>query len=112
MTAPTRYPCTTNPDAAKWYWDTIRDNILSKGFDSLWADETEPDLPPNGSYYHIGPGTRYYNVYPLFHTGALYDGFRRDTDHRGLILSRDAYLGVQSKGFVVWVFDISPPGTH
>jgi len=98
---------TTNPEAAKWYWETIRDNILSKGFDSLWADETEPDLPPNGSYYHIGPGTRYYNVYPLFHTGALYDGFRRDTTHRALILSRDAYLGVQSKGTIVWSSDIS-----
>ena len=69
---------TTNPDAAKWYWNTIRDNILSKGFDSLWADETEPDLPPNGAYYKIGPGTQYYNVYPLLHVGAIYDGFRRD----------------------------------
>ncbi len=25
---------TTNPDAAAWYWKTIRDNIISKGFDS------------------------------------------------------------------------------
>ena len=82
---------TTNPDAAAWYWKTIRDNILSKGFDSLWADETEPDLPPNGSYYKIGPGTQFYNVYPLFHTGALSDGFRRDLPQkRALILSRDA----------------------
>ena len=61
---------TTNPEAARWYWETIRDNILSKGFDSLWIDETEPDLPPNGSYFHIGPGTRYFNIYPLFHTAA------------------------------------------
>ena len=45
---------------------------------SFWADETEPDLPPNGSYFYIGPGTRFFNVYPLFHTAALYDGFRRD----------------------------------
>jgi len=99
---------TTNPDAAKWYWGVIRDNILSKGFDSLWADETEPDLPPNGAYYHVGPGTRYFNVYPLFHTGALYDGFRRDTDHRGLILSRDAYTGIQRNGVIVWSSDIYP----
>jgi len=99
---------TTNPDAAKWYWKTIKDNILSKGFDSLWADETEPDLPPNGSYYHIGPGTEYFNVYPLFHTGALYDGFRADTDHRALILSRDGYLGVQHNGAIVWSSDIFP----
>jgi len=99
---------TTNPDAAKWYWATIRDNILSKGFDALWADETEPDLPPNGSYYHIGPGTQYFNVYPLFHTASLYNGFRADTDHRALILSRDGYLGVQHNGSFVWSSDIFP----
>jgi len=100
---------TTNPDAAKWYWNTIRDNIISKGFDSLWADETEPDLPPNGAYYKIGPGTQYYNVYPLLHVGAIYDGFRRDLPQkRGLILSRDAYTGIQRKGAIVWSSDIYP----
>ena len=99
---------TTNPEAARWYWDTIRDNILSKGFDALWMDETEPDLPPNGSYFHIGPGTRYFNVYPLFHTSAIYAGFRRDVKHRALILSRDAYLGAQRNGTLFWSSDIDP----
>ncbi|HVN06941.1 MAG TPA: TIM-barrel domain-containing protein [Bryobacteraceae bacterium] len=99
---------TTNPEAARWYWNTIRDNILSKGFDSLWMDETEPDLPPNGSYFYIGPGTRYFNVYPLFHTSAIYDGFRRDIAHRALILSRDAYLGAQRNGTIFWSSDIYP----
>jgi len=100
---------TTNPEAAAWYWKTVRENILSKGFDSLWADETEPDLPPNGAYYHIGPGTQYFNVYPLFHVGALYDGFRKDEpERRALTLSRDAYLGIQSKGAIVWSSDIAP----
>ena len=100
---------TTNPDAAKWYWKTVHENIVNKGFDSLWADETEPDLPPNGAYFHIGPGTQYFNVYPLFHTGALYDGLRKDEPgRRALVLSRDAYLGVQSKGTIVWSSDIQP----
>jgi alpha-D-xyloside xylohydrolase len=99
---------TSNPDAAKWYWDVIRDNIISKGFDSIWADETEPDLPPNGSYFFAGPGTEYFNIYPLVHTGAIYDGFRRDVKHRALILSRDAYLGSQRNGTMVWSSDISP----
>ena len=100
---------TTNPDAAKWYWKTIRDNIISKGFDSLWADETEPDLPPDGAYFHIGPGTQYFNVYPLLHTAALYNGFREDEPgRRALILSRDAYLGVQRNGTIVWSSDIYP----
>ncbi|HTQ55666.1 MAG TPA: glycoside hydrolase family 31 protein [Bryobacteraceae bacterium] len=99
---------TTNPEAARWYWDTIRDNILSLGFDALWMDETEPDLPPNGSYFSIGPGTRYFNVYPLFHTSAIYDGFRRDRRQRALILSRDAYLGAQRNGTIFWSSDIYP----
>jgi alpha-D-xyloside xylohydrolase len=100
---------TTNPEAASWYWNTIRDNIMNLGFDSLWADETEPDLPPNGAYYHIGPGTQFFNVYPLFHTAALYDGFRKDeTDRRALILSRDAYTGAQKNGAIFWSSDIYP----
>ena len=99
---------TSNADAARWYWDTIRDNIISKGFDSLWADETEPDLPPNGSYFSVGPGTRFFNIYPLVHTAAIYDGFRRDVNHRALILSRDAYLGSQRNATMVWSSDIYP----
>ncbi|MFZ0301228.1 MAG: TIM-barrel domain-containing protein [Terracidiphilus sp.] len=100
---------TTNPEAAKWYWDTVRDNIIDKGFDSLWADETEPDLPPNGAYFKIGPGTEYFDVYPLFHTAALYDGFRKDEPgRRALILSRDAYLGAQRNGTIFWSSDIFP----
>jgi alpha-D-xyloside xylohydrolase len=99
---------TTNPAAADWYWKTVRDNIVSQGFDSLWADETEPDLPPNGAYYKVGPGTEYFNVYPYFHTKALYDGFRKDEPgRRALILSRDGYLGEQSNGTIVWSSDIT-----
>jgi alpha-D-xyloside xylohydrolase len=100
---------TTNPAAADWYWKTLRDNIVSQGFDSLWADETEPDLPPNGAYLKVGPGTEYFNVYPYFHTKAIYDGLRKDEPgRRALILSRDGYLGEQANGTVVWSSDISP----
>ncbi|HEX4155445.1 MAG TPA: TIM-barrel domain-containing protein [Acidobacteriaceae bacterium] len=100
---------TTNPAAAKWFWNTIRDNFVTKGFDAFWADETEPDLPPNGSYLHIGPGTEFFNVYPYFHTKAIYDGFRSDLpDRRALILSRDAYLGAQHNGAIFWSSDIYP----
>jgi alpha-D-xyloside xylohydrolase len=99
---------TSNPAAARWFWGTIRDNIISKGFDSIWADETEPDLPPNGSYFYAGPGLEYFNIYPLVHTSAIYKGFRRDVKHRALILSRDAYLGSQRNGTMMWSSDIYP----
>ena len=100
---------TTNPQAAQWFWKTLHENIISQGFDSLWADETEPDLPPDGAYFHIGPGTQFFNVYPLFHTAALYDGFRKDEPgRRVLILSRDAYIGAQRNGTIFWSSDIYP----
>jgi alpha-D-xyloside xylohydrolase len=99
---------TTNPDAALWYWNTVKENFVKKGFDSFWADETEPDLPPNGSFFYVGPGTQFFNVYPLFHTAAFYDGFRRDLKTRALILSRDAYLGAQHNGAIFWSSDIAP----
>ncbi len=99
---------TTNPEAAKWYWSVIRENYVTKGFDAFWADETEPDLPPNGSYFKIGPGTQYFNVYPLFHTAAFYNGMRADMKERALILARDSYLGAQHNGAIFWSSDISP----
>jgi alpha-D-xyloside xylohydrolase len=99
----------TNPAATKWYWSVVRDDIASKGFNFFWADETEPDLPPNGNYFKIGPGTQYFNVYPLFHTAAFYNGMREDmSNERALILSRDAYLGAQHNGTIFWSSDIFP----
>jgi alpha-D-xyloside xylohydrolase len=105
---------TTNPKAARWWWQLIHDNISSKGFDYFWADETEPDLPPDGAYLHIGPGAQYLNVYPLFHTAAIYDGVRRDgvrpdeKGRRALTLARDAYTGAQRNGTIFWTSDVSP----
>ncbi len=105
---------TTNPDAARFYWQITRDNIISKGFDALWTDETEPDLPPAGAYFHVGPGTEFFNVYPLFHTASIYDGYRRDEKlpngetKRVAILSRDAYIGAQRNGTLFWSSDIYP----
>jgi alpha-D-xyloside xylohydrolase len=98
---------TTNPDAVKWYWDIIRENYVDKGFDAFWADETEPDLPPNGSYFHVGPGTQFFNVYPLFHTAAFYNGMRHDMKERAVILARDSYIGAQHNGTIFWSSDIS-----
>jgi alpha-D-xyloside xylohydrolase len=99
---------TTNPEAAKWYWGVVKANYVDKGFDAFWADETEPDLSPNDSYFHVGPGTEYFNTYPLFHTAAFYNGMRKDMKERALILARDAYPGAQHNGAIFWSSDISP----
>jgi alpha-D-xyloside xylohydrolase len=98
----------TDPAAARWFWQTIDRHLIRKGFDAIWTDETEPDIPPNGSYYHIGPGTEYFNVYPLFETSAVYRGMRRDTRQRPMILARAAFTGAQRNGTIFWSSDISP----
>lgn len=99
---------TTDPGAGQWFWNVIRQNYVKLGFDAFWLDETEPDLPPNGSYLHVGPGTEYFNVYPLFHTSAVYAGMRRDMRQRAFILARSAYLGAQRNGTVFWSSDVAP----
>jgi alpha-D-xyloside xylohydrolase len=100
---------TTNPEAGKWFWEKIRDRYVNPyGFDFLWLDETEPDIDPAGDIFSVGSGIRYYNVYPLFHTASVYDGFRRDfgDSKRVMILARAAYLGAQRNGTVFWSSDI------
>ena len=100
---------TTNPEAARWFWDEIRDRYVKPyGFDYIWLDETEPDVDPAKDVFWVGSGTRYYNVYPLFHTASVYEGFRRDfgDSRRVMILARAAYLGAQRNGTVFWSSDI------
>jgi alpha-D-xyloside xylohydrolase len=100
---------TTNPEAAKWFWEAIRDRYVKPyHFDYVWLDETEPDIDPAKDVFFIGSGTRYYNVYPLFHTASVYEGYRRDfgDSQRVMILARAAYLGAQRNGTVFWSSDI------
>jgi alpha-glucosidase/alpha-D-xyloside xylohydrolase len=100
---------TTDPEAAKWFWSAIRDNHINHdGFNYIWLDETEPDIDTYSDYFHIGAGNRYYNVYPLFYTAAIYDGYRRDfgDSRRVMGLARAAYLGAQRNGTVFWSSDI------
>jgi alpha-glucosidase/alpha-D-xyloside xylohydrolase len=100
---------TTDPEAARWWWESIRDRYIKPyGFDHIWLDETEPDVDPVNDMFSIGTGKRFYNVFPLFHTASIYDGFRRDFGdaRRVMILARAAYLGAQRNGTVFWSSDI------
>jgi alpha-D-xyloside xylohydrolase len=99
----------TNPAARQWFWEKARDNILSKGFDYPWLDETEPDLVPDGAFYAIGSGDRYHNLFPLMHVEGMADNMRAwKPNKRVLILSRAAYLGSQRTGALFWSSDINP----
>ena len=97
----------TDPAARAWYWDRIRDNIATQGFDWFWLDETEPDLVPDGAFFSIGSGDRYHNLYPLLHLTGVAEGSARDRPQlRNLILARAAYLGAQRTGALFWSSDV------
>jgi len=99
----------TNPAARKWFWEKARDNIMSRGFDYPWLDETEPDLVPDGFFYAIGSGDRYRNLFPLLHVEGMADNMRAwKPNKRVLILSRAAYLGSQRTGALFWSSDTYP----
>ncbi|WP_315760272.1 TIM-barrel domain-containing protein [Sphingomonas sp. Y38-1Y] len=97
----------TNPDARRWFWERIRDNLASQGFDWFWLDETEPDLVPAGKLYSIGSGDRFYNLFPLVHTGGVAEGSAKDRpDFRNLILARAAFTGATAMGAIFWTADV------
>ncbi|MHB8812170.1 MAG: glycoside hydrolase family 31 protein [Steroidobacteraceae bacterium] len=99
----------TNPQALDWFFAHVRDNILSRGFDYLWLDETEPDLVPDGFFFKIGSGDRYHNVFPLLYVAGMSQRVRHYLpDRRVLILARAAYLGSQRSGAIFWSSDIDP----
>jgi alpha-glucosidase/alpha-D-xyloside xylohydrolase len=101
----------TNPDAARWFWNTVRDSYIKNyGFDGLWLDETELDFSPENDVFYLGAGVRYFNVYPLFFTSACYEGIRRDfgDSRRAMLLVRAAYHGTQRNGTLFWSGDIMP----
>ena len=99
---------TTNPEAGRWFWDTIQASYGRRGFSSWWVDEDEPDINPHPYYLHAGTGARVHNLYPLTHTKAIYEGHRRDREDRCLTLSRSAYHGAQQYGTTFWSSDIHP----
>ncbi|WP_446742389.1 glycoside hydrolase family 31 protein [Silvibacterium acidisoli] len=101
---------TTNPEASRFWWESIRDRYIKPfHFDYLWLDETEPDINPYNDFFYVGSGKRFFNIYPLFHTASVYEGFRRDfgDSRRVMILARAAYTGAQRNGTIFWSSDIT-----
>ena len=97
----------TNPKARLWLWNQVATGYRQQGFDYDWLDESEPDIEWHDSFCFLGPCAKVYNIYPLVHSSALYEGQRSVSDERVLILTRTAYLGAQRYGTTFWSSDIS-----
>ena len=97
----------TNPKARVWLWNQVSNSFRTDGFDYFWLDESEPDIEWHDSFCFLGPCAKVYNIFPLVHSAAIYQGQRSISDERVMILTRTAYLGAQRNATTFWSSDIS-----
>jgi alpha-D-xyloside xylohydrolase len=105
---------TFNAAARTLIYQQIYDRLLGKyGWDGIWADNTEPQAYPDsvdvGSQdTALGKGSTVINAYPLQHSKALYEGWRKvgPNNKRVYILTRSAWAGIQRYSASEWSGDI------
>jgi alpha-D-xyloside xylohydrolase len=102
---------TWSADARTLVYQQIYDRLLGKyGWDAIWADATEPEgVDLNTVTTAIGKGFLYINSYPLEHSRALYEGWRKvgPSGKRVYVLTRSGFGGQQRYAASVWSGDIN-----
>ena len=106
----------TNPAAGAFYWNHLVGKEFAKGWDAFWLDSSEPELAyQNGDSdavladkkLYIGNGALYTNIFPLMHTGNVYNRWREITDKkRVFLLTRSAFAGQQRNAAATWSGDV------
>ncbi|HWE87247.1 MAG TPA: TIM-barrel domain-containing protein [Terracidiphilus sp.] len=105
----------TDPKARDEYWKLLVGKMFAQGWDGFWLDSAEPeccngfsDATLDTFQLHIGNGARYTNVFPLMHSGGVYDHWRAATDRKRIfILTRSAFAGQQRYATTVWSGDVT-----
>ena len=107
----------TNPAAGTFYWNHLVGKLFAQGWDAFWLDSSEPEIAyPHGGEsdasledrkLFIGNGALYTNIFPLMHTGNVYQHWRETTDKkRVFILTRSAFAGQQRNAATTWSGDV------
>ncbi|KXJ86527.1 glycosyl hydrolase-like protein [Microdochium bolleyi] len=100
----------TNPDARKFWWETVKKNYYSKGIKVFWLDEAEPEYSVydfDNYRYHLGPNTSIGNIYPREYARTFYEGQTGEGQQNVVNLLRCAWAGSQKYGALVWSGDIA-----
>ena len=98
-----------NPDAAAAYWKNFSSHLVPLGIDAWWQDATEPENDDlmgrrvnNGKW----SGEEVRNVYPLLVNKTVYEGMRKESNQRPMILTRCGFPGIQRYGSALWSGDV------
>lgn len=105
---------TFNAAARTLVYQQTFDRLIGKyGWDGIWADNTEPQPYPDNFNIRtvdtaLGKGALYVNAYPLQHSKALYEGWRKEGPEkkRVYVLTRSAFAGQQRYATAIWSGDI------
>jgi alpha-D-xyloside xylohydrolase len=101
---------TCNANARTLVYQQIYERLLGKyGWDAIWADATEPEgVDLNTVTTALGKGFLTINAYPLEHSRALYEGWRKvgPSTKRAYILTRSGFGGQQRFAASCWSGDI------
>lgn len=107
----------TNPAAGDFYWKHLVGKLFAQGWDAFWLDSSEPEVAfPHGGESNtelenrklfIGNGALYTNIFPLMHTGVVYQHWRASgSDKRVFLLTRSAFAGQQRNAATTWSGDV------
>lgn len=100
-----------NPAARAIRWKFMDKAFFSIGTDAWWQDATEPSDDGNvvnNTQVYLGSANRVRNAYPLFASEATYEGQRKTTSaKRVVILTRSAYPGAQRYSAAAWSGDVN-----
>ncbi len=102
---------TTNPDARKFVWDTVKKNYYDKGIRLFWLDEAEPEFmlyDYDNHRYFEGNCAEVGNIYPSRYAQGFYEGLKSVAEKEIITLVRCAWAGSQRYGALVWSGDIMP----
>jgi alpha-D-xyloside xylohydrolase len=105
---------TLDAEARRLVYQQIYDRLVGNyGWDSIWADNTEPQPYPDSINMRavdtaLGKGALFINAYPLGHSKALYEGWRSvgPNDKRVYVLTRSGFAGQQRYATTCWSGDI------
>ncbi len=108
MIDPTSFTDMTNPAAAAYMWDKVKENYVAHGITDFWLDVAEPEF---SSYdyenyrYYKGSAAQVGNEYPVKYTEAYFNGLQ-EIGKDSVNLVRCAWAGSQRYGALVWSGDI------